>query len=91
MEPADDVLVHREDGEAFLLHVASGRYFGLNRTGLLIWEALVAGDDPAAALQARWPDLDPATCAADVDALLRGLLATGLLRSTGGDLHGASP
>ena len=85
-EPADDVLVHSEDGEAFLLHVPSGRYFGLNRTGLLIWEALVAGDDPATALRVRWPALDPATCTADVDALLRGLHGAGLVRSTGTSL-----
>jgi hypothetical protein len=91
MEPADDVLVHQEDGSAFLLHVASGRYFGLNPTGLLIWEALVAGDDPAAALQARWPDLDPTTSAADVDALLRGLLDAGLVRSIGSNPRGAPP
>ncbi|MGH9275378.1 MAG: PqqD family protein, partial [Acidimicrobiales bacterium] len=74
MKPANDVLVHREEGTAFLLHVASGRYFGLNRTGLVIWEALVAGDDPAAALLERWPDLDSAACAADVDALVGELL-----------------
>lgn len=85
MRPADDVLVHREDGEAFLLHVGSGRYFGLNPTGLLVWEALVAGDDPVAAVRERWPSLDVATCAADVDALLRDLLDAGLVHRTGGD------
>ena len=44
MEPADDVILHEQDGEAFLLHVPSGKYFGLNETGLVIWKALVAGD-----------------------------------------------
>jgi hypothetical protein len=85
MQPADDVLVHREDGEAFLLHVGSGRYFGLNPTGLLIWEALVAGRDPVAAVRDRWPNLDASTCAADVSALLADLLEAGLVRSTDGD------
>lgn len=85
IEPTSDVLVHREDGEAFLLHVASGRYFGLNRAGLLIWEALVAGADPVAAVRERWPGLDAATCAADVESLLRDLLGAGLARSTDGD------
>jgi len=37
---AGDV-VHRTIGnEAFLLDLASGRYFGLNRTGAVFWEAL---------------------------------------------------
>ena len=85
MAPVDDVLVHEEGGDAFLLHVGSGRYFGLNRSGLVIWEALVAGTDPVAALQERWPDLPPATCEADVAALVEALLTAGLVRAAGGE------
>jgi hypothetical protein len=81
VEPAEDVLVHREEGEAFLLHVGSGRYFGLNPSGLVIWDALVAGLDPVAQLEARWPDMDRAAGEADVAALVDGLLEAGLVRT----------
>lgn len=81
VEPVDDVLVHREEGEAFLLHVGSGRYFGLNPSGLLIWDTLVARADAVAALRARWPDLDPARCATDVALLIDRLLDAGLVRA----------
>lgn len=76
--PADDVLLHEEEGEAMLLHVGSGRYFGLNRSGVVVWQALVAGADPVAAMLARWPDLDPAVCRADADALVEALIEAGL-------------
>jgi len=77
--PLDDVLVHHEDGEAFLLHVPSGRYYGLNRTGVVIWEALRAGEDPSAALAARWPDVPADARAADVERLVGALRRAGLL------------
>jgi hypothetical protein len=82
--PVEDVLVHREEGDAFLLHVASGRYFGLNRAGLVIWDALVAGADPVAALRDRWPDIAPATCERDVGALIAKLQEAGLVEPAGG-------
>ena len=31
------------DGEAFLLNLKSGEYFGLNSTGALIWQAIESG------------------------------------------------
>jgi len=85
VEPVEDVLVHEEDGDAFLLHVGSGRYFGLNRSGLVIWEALVAGADPVAALQQRWPDVPVATCEADVATLVAALRTAGLVRALGAE------
>ncbi len=80
LAPADDVLVHREDGDAFLLHVGTGRSFGLNRSGLVRWDALADGRDPVAALRDRWPDLAPDACVADVEVLTGALLHAGLLR-----------
>lgn len=77
--PAQDVIVHQEKGEAFLLNVASGRYFGLNRSGLVVWNAIVEGVDPAAALRARWPDAEPATADADAARLVDLLLRAGLV------------
>jgi hypothetical protein len=78
--PVDDVLLHEEEGEAMLLHVASGRYFGLNRSGVVVWRALVEGTDPVDALLARWPSLDPARCRADADGLVAALVDAGLAR-----------
>lgn len=81
--PAQDVLLHEEEGDAFLLHVASGRYFGLNRSGLVVWKALVEGRDRVAALTERWPDADPAVLRSDADDLVASLLEAGLVRPSG--------
>jgi hypothetical protein len=77
----DDVVVREQEGDAFLLHVPTGRYFGLNRTGLVIWEALVAGADPVEALAGRWPDVPAAQRQADADTLIGALVDAGLARS----------
>ena len=75
----DDVIVHEEGGDAFLLHPASGRYYGLNRSGLIVWNALVRGDDPVAELMERWPNQPPAVLRSDADAILETLLEAGLV------------
>ena len=77
---ADDVLFHEDAGEAFLLHVPSGRYFGLNPTGLEVWKAVLAGEDPVAALTRRWPEVPEVTCREDAARLLDELAAAGLIR-----------
>jgi hypothetical protein len=84
LEPAEEVILHEQEGEAFLLHVPSGRYFGLNATGLVVWKALLAGEDPAEALGQRWPDVPAADRQADADGLLQALAGAGLVRSGGG-------
>ncbi|HEX3900481.1 MAG TPA: PqqD family protein [Mycobacteriales bacterium] len=76
-----DVLCHEEAGEAFLLHVPSGRYFGLNPTGLIVWKALSAGEDPLLAVRERWPGTSEDVCRTDVDNLLAALAHAGLTRS----------
>jgi hypothetical protein len=81
VEPVEDVILHEEKGEAFLLHVPSGRYFGLNRTGLVVWNALLAGQDPVQELERRWPDVAPETRRDDTEGLLERLLEAGLARS----------
>lgn len=78
--PVEDVLVHREAGEVLLLHVPTGRYFGLNPPGAVVWDALVAGDDPSLSLLERWPSRSLEQCRADADELLRALDAAGLLQ-----------
>ena len=79
----DDVVLKEQEGDAFLLHLPSGRYFGLNRSGLVIWEALKTGADPVAALGERWPAVPEEQRRADVDALVEALIGAGLV-TTGG-------
>jgi Coenzyme PQQ synthesis protein D (PqqD) len=78
---AEGVICHEESGEAFLLHVPSGRYYGLNATGLEVWEALVAGSDPVEALHRRWPDAPYEVCRTDTERILESLIEAGLVRS----------
>jgi len=77
--------MHEQDGDAFLLHVSSGRYFGLNRAGVIVWRALEAGDDPVEALGRQWPDLPADVRKRDVDVLLARLAETGLVTEGSGD------
>jgi hypothetical protein len=79
---ADGVLIHEEKGEAFLLHTASGKYFGLNKAGVVIWHALAAGEDPVAALGDRWPDVPLEARTRDAEALITHLIAADLLISS---------
>jgi hypothetical protein len=78
VRPAGEVLLQEQGGDAFLLHVASGRYFGLNRTGLVVWQAVLDGRDPVAAIAARWPGTPADQRRRDVDALLSALVEAGL-------------
>ena len=81
--PVDDVILHEQEGEAFLLHVPTGKYFGLNRTGLVVWKALVAGEDPVAQLGARWPDVPDDVRRVVVPCLAHRLLPPPFARTTG--------
>jgi hypothetical protein len=79
--PSPDVVVREIDGEAVLLDLASGRYFGLNAVGTRAWTALAAGgsvDEAVAAVAAEF-DAPDAEIAADIAALVSELLARGLL------------
>jgi hypothetical protein len=76
---ADGVLMHEEEGEAFLLHTGTGKYFGLNRSGVTIWRALEAGVDPVEALGQRWPDVPFESLQRDADALINHLVAAELV------------
>ena len=79
---AEDVVCHEEEGEAFLLHLATGRYFGLNATGLEVWTALVAGLDPVDALHRRWPETSVEVCRSDTQKILADLEEAGLIRES---------
>ncbi len=76
---SEEVVLREQGGDAFLLHVPSGRYFGLNRSGLVIWEALRLGKDPADELASLWPDVPETKRRTDVERLVAALLAADLV------------
>jgi hypothetical protein len=80
----EDVILHEQEGEAFLLHVPTGRYFGLNEAGLVVWKALIAGDDPVQELGRRWPGVPSEERQADTAALLDALVRAGLAQPATG-------
>lgn len=85
VEVADGILMQEQEGDAFLLHTATGRYFSLNRTGLTVWRALEAGADPVKALGERWPDVPIDVRRRDAEALIDRLLNAGLVTSAPAD------
>ena len=89
--PLDDVIVHEEEGDAFLLHVGSGKYYGLNRSGVVVWNALVDGDDPVAALTAKWPQRPVDDLRSDAEALLAQLVGAGLVTETAEEPDSPTP
>ena len=80
MTVVPDVILHEEEGEAFLLHVGTGRYYGLNKSGLIVWKSLVEGADPITELRATWPDRSAENLRSDADTLVHQLLDAGLIR-----------
>ncbi|MGI9042045.1 MAG: PqqD family protein [Gemmatimonadales bacterium] len=79
-----DVIYQALEEGAVLFSVKEEVYFGLNPVGARVWEALplVTGswDELFAALEARYPAVDPTTLRADVRELINELLAHGLVR-----------
>jgi hypothetical protein len=76
-----DVIFRDLEGEAVLLDLASGRYFGLNPVGTRVWTLLASGatvDAAIAALAAEF-DADAGQIARDVEALLTEMIARGLV------------
>lgn len=76
-----DVVFRSLDGEAVLLDLASGTYFGLNEVGTRVWQMIEAGrNEPAivAALAGEYA-AEPAAIAADVRRLVGELRARRLV------------
>ena len=79
--PSPDVIFRDLEGEAVLLDLASGRYFGLNPVATRIWVQLNDGtsvDGVIAAIIEEF-DGDPDEIARDVAALVEELASRGLL------------
>jgi hypothetical protein len=63
------------DGDAAILHLASGVYYGLNPVGAMIWNMIQTPktvDEIRQAIVARY-DVEPEQCGRDLDALLKDL------------------
>jgi hypothetical protein len=69
------------DGEAVILHLEDGLYYGLNPVGARIWELVQApvsvGEVQGALLDEY--DVEPEVCRAELVALLAELAARGLV------------
>jgi hypothetical protein len=78
----DDVLFRELDGEAVLLNLESGVYFGLNGVATRMWQLMVERRSLAAVLEtlAGEYDAEPKVLEADLLELGRQLCANGLAR-----------
>jgi hypothetical protein len=74
-------------GEAVILHLKTGIYYGLDSVGNRVWSLIqvpmTVGDIQATLL--REYDVEPAQCERDLLALLQELTATGLIEVHAGD------
>ena len=78
----DDVVSAELDGEAVLLNVVSGVYFGLNDVGAEIWRRLAAGVTCSELVDELFEiyDVERGRLRSDIEALLDELLAADLVR-----------
>jgi hypothetical protein len=76
-----DVIFRDLEGEAVLLDLASGRYYGLNAVATRVWMLLDGGTTVEAVVAAVTAEFDAAAeeIARDVDELLAELTARGLV------------
>lgn len=84
MRRSDAAMARTVDDEVVILDVPSGRYFGLNDVGALIWDLLDGDHDRDAILDAITAefDIDRPTAASDLDSLLAELTGAGLVEDT---------
>jgi hypothetical protein len=81
-----DVVFRDLDGEAVILDLASGTYFGLNAVGTRVWRMIEDGRNAAEvvdAIAAEY-DADRATIARDVNRLLDELRVRNLIVESAG-------
>lgn len=79
---ADDAISTEVAGEAVILHLEDGVYFGLNEVGSRIWSLVaepVRVDDVCGVIEHEY-DVEPETCRRDVLRLLQELADHDLLR-----------
>lgn len=81
-----DVLVQELAGEAVLLHVTRGHYFGLNEVGRAVWKELMTGIPVRQAYEHLLTEFDvaPERLRQDVTSLVHDLVSQGLLEDARG-------
>jgi Coenzyme PQQ synthesis protein D (PqqD) len=81
---ADAVLYQELEDEVVLLNMANQQYYGLNDVGAQMWKCLLETGDFSAACDnlCRSYEADPTVVRADLEGLVRDLLAAGLLKPT---------
>jgi len=69
------------DGEAAVLHLPSGIYFGLNEVGASVWRMVQSETTVASIVRGVEEEYDvaPETCAADVRRLLTEMMDAGIV------------
>ncbi len=75
----DRVLCRIVEEEAVLLDLDSGQYYGLNNVGTRIWQLLGAGHSASSICELVVQEFEVAEAEADVEALIKMLLAKRLL------------
>lgn len=76
-----DLVFSEVDDEITMMHIETGKYYGLNRVGAVIWNLL---DEPTGfgavcdALVTRF-EVEPAQCRAEVEAFVSQMAAAGLV------------
>jgi hypothetical protein len=80
-----DVVFRDLDGEAVILDLSSGTYFGLNEVGTRVWHLVDDGRDPSQIVEivATEYAADRETIARDVERLLDDLSSRRLIVSAG--------
>lgn len=81
VEVKPDVLSRVLDGEAVLLDLASGTYFGLNQVGTEVWSLIASSNDVAAITAGLLEvfEVDEQTARRDLEVLLVELHDRGLV------------
>ena len=77
----DDVVFRDLAGEAVILNLASGTYFGLNEVGTRMWNLLAehGSSEQALAVLLEEYEVEEAPLRQDIDALMHTLVEKGLI------------
>jgi hypothetical protein len=78
---APDVLLQDLEGEAVLLNLANGRYYGMDENSYHMYKTLLSSGSVQAAYEAlsREYEVEPGRLRADLDQFLARLLENGVL------------
>ena len=81
-----EVLSRVIDGEAVLLHLGSGMYFGTNEAATVAWEKILKGTTVAAVLETLVAEfeVDEATATRDLSLFVQALVDKKLCRVSAG-------